>query len=218
MSQIERYKYIIAAVVLVALAGVGYVLFMKDGASNTAKYEAKALPVLAENVLGKEDAPITIIEFSSLTCPHCAVFHNDTLPELKTKYIDTGKVKYILREFPLDQLALAGFMLGRCMEKRSAYFDFIDLLYAKQREWATAKEPQAALMSLAQQVGFSEESFKKCIENRELISQVLAVKNTGMSEFQIRSTPTFFVNGTRVEGAQPLEEFEKIMKPILDKE
>ena len=95
---------------------------------------------LPDNVLGKPDAPFTIVEYSSMTCPHCAAFHKDVLPKLKEKYIDTGKAKYIVREFPLDNVAAAAFMLGRCVDQ-AKYFDFIDLLYANQEEWAFKQNP-----------------------------------------------------------------------------
>lgn len=204
-------KLILGLVVAAILAGVGYYYF-QQGTANKPSEAVK----LADNVLGKADAPITIIEYSSMTCGHCATFHNETLPGLKEKYIKTGKVKYIVREYPLDQLATAAFMLGRCLPKKDAYFDFVDLLYAKQKEWAFVEEPVGALKKLAKQAGFTDESFKTCLDDKNLFAQVLAVKNAGSEEFRIRSTPTFFVNGTRLEGAQPLEEFEKLFKPLLD--
>ena len=204
-------KLILGLVVAAILAGVAYYYF-QQGPANKPSESVK----LADNVMGNADAPITVIEYSSMTCGHCAAFHNETLPGLKEKYIKTGKVKYIVREFPLDQLATAAFMLGRCLPKRDAYFDFIDLLYGKQQEWAFVEDPVGALKKLAKQAGFTDESFKACLDDKDLFAQVLAVKNAGSEEFRIRSTPTFFVNGTRLEGAQPLEEFEKLFKPLLE--
>ena len=137
------------------------------------------------------------------------------MPGLKEKYIDTGKVKYILREFPLDPRAAAAFMLGRCLPKRDSYFAFIDVLYARQAEWAFVDDPIGALKKLAKQAGFTDEGFQACLDDKKLYAQILAVKNNGSEEFRIRSTPTFFVNGTRLEGAQPLSEFEKLIEPLI---
>lgn len=207
---------IIGLVVAAVIAGAGYYFYSQQETEKAAD-KADGVAKLAENVMGSEDAPITVIEYSSMTCGHCATFHNETLPGLKEKYIKTGKVKYIVREFPLDQLATAAFMLGRCLPKKDAYFDFIDVLYAKQREWAYVEDRVGALKNISKQAGFTDESFKACLDDKKLFAQILAVKNNGSAEFRIRSTPTFFVNGTRLEGAQPLEEFEKLFKPLLEK-
>lgn len=207
---------IIGLVVAAVIAGAGYYFYSQQETKKAAD-KADGVVKLAENVMGSDDAPITVIEYSSMTCGHCATFHNETLPGLKEKYIKTGKVKYIVREFPLDQLATAAFMLGRCLPKKDAYFDFIDVLYAKQREWAYVEDRVGALKNISKQAGFTDESFKACLDDKKLFAQILAVKNAGSAEFRIRSTPTFFVNGTRLEGAQPLEEFEKLFKPLLEK-
>lgn len=210
----SRSKLILGLVVVAVIAAAGYFFYNQSAEKTDQTKVGTKTETLAENVMGSDDAPVTIIEYSSMTCPHCAVFHKDTLPGLKEKYINTGKVKYILREFPLDQLAAAAFMLGRCLDKKDGYFDFIDMLYERQREWAFSDDRIDALKNLAKQAGFTDESFKACLDDKALYAQVLAVKNNGTEEFRIRSTPTFFVNGTRLEGAQPLEEFEKLIKPI----
>lgn len=206
---------LLLGLVLVAALGVGaYVYFTQSGDKADQTQVTTETDGLPENVMGSDDAPVTIIEYSSMTCPHCAVFHKDTLPGLKENYIETGKVKYVLREFPLDQLAAAAFMLGRCLDKKDGYFDFIDMLYERQSEWAYSDDRVGSLKNLAKQAGFTDESFKACLDDKALYAKVLAVKNKGTEEFRIRSTPTFFVNGTRLEGAQPLSEFEKLIKPI----
>ena len=173
-SQNGSLKLILGLLAAVVIAALVYVFYYKDAAKDQTQAGGDQTQ-LADNVMGKEDAPVTIIEFSSMTCPHCAIFHKDTLPGLKSKYIDTGKVKYILREFPLDPLAGAAFMLGRCLPKKDSYFDFIDVLYARQNEWANAKDPINALKTLAKQAGFTDESFKACLDDKELYGKVLAV-------------------------------------------
>lgn len=164
---------------------------------------------LPDNVLGKEDAPYTIVEYSSMTCPHCAQFHNDVLPELKKKYIDTGKAKYIVREFPLDNVASAAFMLARCVDN-AKYFDFVDLLYANQDEWAFGGNPLPGLQKFAKQVGFTEEKFNQCLKDEKLLDHIEWVRNRGNNEFGVRATPTFFVNGQRLKGGT-FEDFDKLL-------
>jgi protein-disulfide isomerase len=167
---------------------------------------------LPDNVLGKADAPNTIVEYSSMTCPHCADFHKEVMPKLKEKYIDTGKAKYILREFPLDNLAAAAFMLGRCVDK-SRYFEFIDLLYKHQDEWAFKSNPVPELQKFARQVGFTEERFNQCIADEKLLKYIEWVRERANKEFGIHATPTFFINGKKLKGASSIEAFDEMLAP-----
>ena len=164
---------------------------------------------LPDNVLGSEDAPYTIIEYSSMTCPHCARFHKEVLPDVKKKYIDTGKAKYIVREFPLDNVAAAASMLARCVDN-SKYFDFVDLLYLNQDEWAFKNDPLPSLQKFATQVGFTEARFNECLRDEKLLGHIEWVRNRGNTEFGVRATPTFFVNGKKLKGVS-IEEFDKVM-------
>jgi protein-disulfide isomerase len=164
---------------------------------------------LPDNVMGQDDAPYTIIEYSSMTCPHCAQFHKNVLPELKTKYIDTGKARYIVREFPLDNVAAAAFMLARCVDQ-SKYFDFIDLLYVNQEEWAFSGNPLPGLQKFSKQVGFTEEKFDQCLKDEKLLTHIEWVRNRANTEFEVRATPTFFVNGQRLKGGS-IEDFDKLL-------
>ncbi len=203
----------IAAVSLGALVGCS-----DQGNSQTATKDASAVVGdLPENVMGDPNAPITMIEYSSMTCPHCAYFHTATLPGLKEKYIDTGKVRYILREFPLDHLATAAFMLARCAGK-DKYFPLIDAMYAKQNEWAVRSGNSQKLFELVKQAGFTEESFKKCLSDKDLSGKILEVKKKGVTDLRVQSTPTFFVNGEKVEGALSLAAFDKKFAPLLGKD
>lgn len=168
---------------------------------------------LGDVVQGKADAPVTIIEYASMTCGHCATFHTNTYPELKKKYIDTGKVRYILREFPLDPLAAAGFMLARCAGK-DKYYPMIDVLFAKQKEWAV-QQPIPPLTAIAKQAGFTEEKFKSCLQDQKLLEGIEATRNRASETLGVNSTPTFFVNGKILRGAVSMAELEKVMEPHL---
>ena len=178
--------------------------------AEAAKPAEKPLP---DMVVGKADAPVTIIEYSSLSCPHCAVFHKDIFPELKTKYIDTGKVRYILREFPLNESALAGTVIARCLEP-SRYFAFIGLLFQKQADWAFKEDALTPLKAFAKQAGLSEDEFNKCIDNEALQKGILAIRDEGQKK-GVNATPSFFVNGMLLKGAPTLQGLEEAMKPYL---
>jgi protein-disulfide isomerase len=168
---------------------------------------------LPDVVIGKDDAPVTIVEYASMTCTHCAAFHAETWPKLKSDYIDTGKVKFILREFPLDALAAAAFMLARCMDdKRTA---MVDLLFDQQKNWAFVPKPVDALEAIVKQAGMSSETFKKCLDNRDLYQKVLDERQRGADTFQVGSTPTFFVNGKRATGEMPPDALAKLIDPLL---
>ena len=165
---------------------------------------------LPDNVVGNPDAPITIIEYSSMTCPHCAAFHKEVLPELKTKYIDAGKVKYILREFPLDNVAVTASMLARCVEP-AKYLDFVDLLYTRQEAWAFKDEPLPELQKFAKQIGFTEDRFNQCIADPKALEHINWVRDRGSKDFKVRSTPSFFVNGKRIKGAATIQKFDELI-------
>jgi protein-disulfide isomerase len=169
---------------------------------------------LPDVVEGKADAPVTVVEYASMTCTHCAAFHEETWPTLKSKYIDTGKVKFILREFPLDPLAAAAFMAARCAgpEKRDAV---VDLLFTKQKEWAFVDKPLEALAALLKQTGVSQNDFETCLKNQDLYDKVTQTRDQAAKSFHVDATPTFFVNGQKLSGELPIVDFDKVIAPLL---
>jgi protein-disulfide isomerase len=184
-------------------------------AQQTVSPEELAAPgPLGDVALGPADAKVTVIEYASLTCSHCAAFHKTTFPELKKRYIDTGQVRFILREFPLDPLAKAGFMLARC-EGNAKYYPITDLLFDQQSTWAFSKKPLDALQQMMRQAGFSKEKFESCLQDQKLYDAVDAVRKRGEEKFKVNSTPTFFINGQRKSGSMSIDELEAILKPIL---
>lgn len=164
--------------------------------------------------LGSKDAPVTIIEYASMTCSHCATFHNETFPTLKSKYIDTGKVRFALREFPFDPLATAGFMLARCAgpEKREA---MVDLLFAQQKNWAFTDKPLEGLSNLVKQTGMSQQSFEACLKDKSLYDNINQTRDRAAEKFKVDSTPTFFINGRKQAGAMTVAQLEQAIEPLL---
>jgi protein-disulfide isomerase len=167
---------------------------------------------LGENMLGKEDAPVTIIEYASTTCPHCANFHKTTFPELKKRYIDTGQVRFIYREFPLNEPDFIAYMLSRCMPK-DKFFPFLETLFEQQEKWAV-QGWQAPLKNIASQAGFNEETFNACLQNKQ-VQEGVAWQSKQGSKLGVNSTPTFFINGQKYSGGMSIEEMEKVIAPLL---
>jgi protein-disulfide isomerase len=171
--------------------------------------EPAALP---EKVLGDPNAPVTIVEYASMTCPHCANFHARTLPAIKEKYIDTGKAKLVFREFPFDPRAEAGFMLARCADDK--YFAMVDVLFEQQESWAGVENAREALLQISRLAGFSQESFEACLTNQQLLDDIRAVRQRGADTFGVQSTPTFFINGQKYPGAMSVEEMSAIIDSV----
>jgi protein-disulfide isomerase len=176
--------------------------------------ELMAGEALPDVPLGTNKAPVTIVEYASMTCVHCAGFYATTFPELKSKYIDTGKVRFILREFPLDPLATAGFMLARCAgdDKRNA---IVDLLFAQQKNWAFTNKPLEALAALLKQTGMSQNSFDACLKNQDLYDKIAKMHDRAAEKFGVTATPTFFINGKKERGEITPDALGKLLDPLL---
>ncbi|MGO1160923.1 DsbA family protein [Brucella pseudogrignonensis] len=169
---------------------------------------------MKDMVYGKADAPVTIVEYASLTCSHCADFAVNTFPTIKEKYIDTGKAKLIFREFPFDPRATAAFMLARCAPE-DRYFPMVEVFFKQQQQWAGAADGEAALLQIAKLAGFTQESFKACLTNQQVLDDVRATMERGSKEFGVNATPTFFINGQKYAGALSVDEMSAIIDKLL---
>lgn len=210
-----------AALILVLAIG-GYFLFGTSngngagGSVDRSAFERELMVPgpLGDMTMGDPDAPVTVIDYASLTCAHCASFEVNTMPLLKEHYIETGKVYYILRDFPFDPIATAAFMLSHCAGPER-YFGFVGVLFRQQQNWAFTQTPMEDLKTLARQGGFSDESFDTCMKDQKIFDHVKEVALRGAKTFNVRSTPTFFINGEKVEGALPWSEFEPLIQKAL---
>jgi protein-disulfide isomerase len=194
---------------IVATMGLWTVVWLPLVLSGGAAAEPK------EQILGDPDAPVTIIEYASLTCPHCAQFHNEVLPELKERYIDAGKVRLIYRDFPLDQVALAAATLAHCAGP-DRYFSMLDVLFETQSNWARADDPITALKRLGKLGGLTEEEMQACLSDQELTDGILQTRLAGQNQYDIGSTPTFVIDGKAYSGSRDVEGFSELLDPLLD--
>ena len=184
---------------------------MAQGAADVAK--PVSLPDMA---LGPANAPITITEFASMTCPHCAAFNADVFPKIKAAYIDTGKIRYVFREFPLDIKAAAGSMLSRCIAKDDAgkYFAVTDMLFKQQSDWVM-KNTTETLTRIGKQAGLSQQAVDDCLKDQALLDKIVADQKFANDVLKVNSTPTFFLNGEKIKGETSFEEFDKRIKALL---
>ncbi|MEM7023442.1 MAG: DsbA family protein [Pseudomonadota bacterium] len=167
-----------------------------------------------EQALGDPNAPVTIIEYASLTCPHCASFHNDILPELKERYIATGKVRMIYRDFPLDERALMAAALAHCAGPER-YFGFLDVLFELQSGWARADDYIGELKKLGKLGGMSDEQMDQCLADEDLTNGILQTRLNGQNEHQVNSTPTLVINDKVFSGSRSVEGLSAAIDQLL---
>jgi protein-disulfide isomerase len=186
--------------------------------SNPAIADAQAVLQITQDdrVLGNPGAPITIIEYASLTCPHCAHFANDVLPAIKKEWVDTGKVKLVLRDFPLDEPALRAAMIARCAPP-GRFYAFADTFFASQDKWAGSKDYREALARLAKLGGMGKDEVDACLKNTNLENRIVEQRLIASKELDVNSTPTFFINGSKFSGAPTAEEFNKVLSNLAAK-
>ena len=171
---------------------------------------------LPDMSLGPKDAPVTIVEYASMTCPHCAAFNDNVFPKIKAAYIDTNKIRYVFREFPLDIKAAAGSMLSRCIAKGdpAKYFAVTDILFKSQADWVM-KNTTETLTRIGKQAGLSQSQVETCLKDQSLLDKIVADQKYASEVLKVDSTPTFFINGEKIKGETSFEEFDKRIKALL---
>jgi protein-disulfide isomerase len=214
-------RALLAGLALAALAAILPAHFSpasaqrKDGPDQVPVEDLMKPGDLADIALGSADAKVTVVEYASLTCPHCAHFATTEFATFKTKYIDSGKVRYIFRAFPLNNLDAAAVMLTRCVAPEKSW-PMIEVMYVTQETWAFAKgNPVPKLFDIAKQAGFTQETFDKCLTDQKLLDHVTAAREQASQKFGVSSTPTFFINGKRLREAPTVAEFDKVIEPML---
>ncbi len=170
-----------------------------------------AAPAEGDMTMGPDTAKVTVIEYASASCPHCAAFYKDVFPTLKTEYIDTGKIHFIFREFPHNDAALAAFMVARCAPKEK-YFPLVDVFFTTQDVWL--QNPLEGLTKIAQQAGFTKESFDACLKNEAVAKNILAVRTTA-DGLGVTGIPTFFINGEMLDGEKTIDVLRAKIDPLL---
>lgn len=220
---VRRREFLLGAASVAALSigmGTAPALAQRRSAAGPDEIPVEALMKpgpLPEIVMGKADAPVTVVEYASMTCGHCANFHNNVFPAIKTKYIDTGKVRFVLREFPLDNLAAAAAMLARCAGGENTHA-MVSALFKTQEKWAFVRgNPVPELFKVAQQAGFTQERFDTCIKDATTLDQMISGRQRAADEFGVNSTPTFFINGKRLKGrSDTIEAFDQAIAPLVN--
>ncbi len=186
-----------------------------EAASDVAAKEIAKSPEIGDIVMGNKDASVTMIEYASATCPHCANFHTGPFKEIKKAYIDTGKMKFIFREFPFDDLAMAAFMLGRCAPKEK-YYPMLDIIFERQKIWVR-NNPRDELFKIAKLAGFTEKTFDECLRNEKIAKGIYNIQKEHGKKFGIDSTPAFFINGKFLSGNQPFSKFKEVIEAQIGK-
>jgi protein-disulfide isomerase len=215
-----------------ALIGVGLALVScneKPKAAEAGSFPGKITEKPGDIALGDPKAPVQIVEYASMTCSHCAAFaigdpehkKEAVFPQIKAKYIDTGKVRYILREFPLDAFATAAFMAMRCAvgTDPSRYYAAVDLVFSRQKQWAfSTQDPNQIKSNLAdvlKETGLGRAQFDSCVADETGLKRVQAVQNDAVDSYKVESTPTFIINGTKFPGELEFKRFEELVAPLL---
>jgi protein-disulfide isomerase len=200
---------------LAALAGFSPLRLIAGAMAQSASDVAKPVS-LPDMALGPANASVTITEYASMTCPHCAAFNETVFPKIKSEYIDTGKVRYVFREFPLDIKAAAGSMLSRCIAKDDAgkYFAVTDMLFRQQNDWVM-KNTTETLTRIGKQAGLSQQAVEDCLKDQALLDKIAADQKYASEVLKVNSTPTFFLNGEMIRGETSFAEFDKRIKALL---
>jgi protein-disulfide isomerase len=169
---------------------------------------------LTDHVLGNKDSKVTLIEYGSATCPHCGRFHHDVYPQLKQKYIDSNKIAFIFRPFALNVFDVVVFMLAE-IAGPDHYYNVIDTFYDNQDKWVSSDKPKDAIMAIALQLGFTEDSFNQALTNQDLPKAIQAMRDQAVNDFKVSGTPTFYLNGKQMVGEQTIDDLSKAIDALL---
>lgn len=202
-----------AAASALSLCGVATANAAEGDMVDVAKLMAPAGDV-ADHVQGSDTAPVTVIEYASPTCPHCAAFSNDVLPAFMEAYVNTGKVKFITRPFVRNVLDAAVFMLAEAAGPTN-YHNVLSTYFKTQNTWATSQTPRDAILEIAKQLGFTQETFDAALTNQALFTGMEALREQALSEFGLSGTPTFYVNGKTLTGDKTLEQLAAEIDPLV---
>lgn len=182
----------------------------------TAPVGAADAVVLKDHVLGNPSAPITVVEFASFTCSHCADFYAKILPEIEKKYIDTGKVKFIFRDFPFDAISLKASTLVHCMPE-AQFYPFTKILFTNFASWIKTPKPEETLLQYAQMAGLAPEKAKACMDDTKLMDAIIARRQEASDKYSITATPTFLINDgvEKIVGVRTIEDLSTIFDKLL---
>ena len=207
----RRHILISGAALAVVAAGGGLGFLWRDGQAEDALKADENGVFAGDRILGDPDAPVTIIEYSSLTCPHCAAFHAETLPTIKKKWIEEGKARLVFRHFPFDALGTYAALAANCVEG-DRHFAFIDILFRNQSRWAHSQDPRTAISQMAAMAGVDKASLEACVQDEAALVRIQKLREYGSKEYGINSTPSFIINGKKLVGNQGLEKFEQALQ------
>jgi protein-disulfide isomerase len=214
---ITRRQFTAALALTGAAAAIGLspLRLISEASAQTVADVSKPVS-LPDMALGPKDAAVTVVEFASMTCGHCANFTETVFPKIKAEFIDTNKIRFVFREFPLDIKAAAGSMLARCIAKDDAgkYFAVVDMLFKQQNEWVM-KNTAETLTRIGKQAGLSQQQVEECLKDQALLDKIAADQKFANEVLKVNSTPTFFINGEMLRGEQTFEEFSKKITPLL---
>jgi protein-disulfide isomerase len=206
------------AAVVAAAAGTGVSFIFGSTAALAQQFDAAKLLApaggVADHVVGNKDAKVTVIEYLSPTCPHCKTFHETVYPQLKAEYIDTNKIQFIPRPFVRNVLDAVVFMLAEAAGAEK-YHEVVDTYFRTQNDWVTSPTPADAMFAIAQQLGFTKETYDAALTNQALFSGLETMRDQATREFQLQGTPTFYVNGKMLNGGVTFDSLKAEIDPLL---
>lgn len=195
-----------------ALLALGFIVFSVLFASSSNAQDPRWAE---ERSIGRADAPVTVVEYFSLTCGHCGNFHNNVLPELVAAYVDTGKIRIVFRDFPLDRVAFHAAVISRCFDG-DGYYTYLKSLFERQDEWTTVSNPVVTAAKIAESQGLSMDEIQACLADEELGTWVLQSRQDGDEKFDVSATPSFVIDGHTYSGAPTVAQFSEILDPLLN--